>query len=57
MADNDQINSPDCANCFLRNSCPDAVPGQFCTMWTSREAPKREPDPNDLWRQGEEAVF
>ena len=57
MADNDQINSPDCANCFLRDSCPNAVPGQFCTKWISREAPKREPDPNDLWRRGEEAMF
>ena len=56
MADTN-INRPDCANCWHRDSCGDAEPGQFCPYWQSREPATREPDPNDLWNQGEEAVF
>ncbi len=54
MANVDLTNAPDCANCFLRTTCPDAVPGEFCVMWVSREPKPREPDPNDQWRRGEE---
>ena len=53
----DTTNAPDCDHCFLRDSCPDAEPGTFCVMWRSREPEKREPDPNDLWRQGEDVVL
>ena len=53
----DTTNAPDCDHCFLRDSCPDAEPGSFCVMWQSREPKPREPDPNDLWRQGEDVVF
>lgn len=53
----DTTNAPDCDNCFLKDSCADAVPGQFCTAWISREPKPREPDPNDLWRQGEDVSF
>lgn len=57
MTDNERINVPDCAYCFLRDRCADAQPGKFCALWQSREPEKREPNPNDLWRRGEEAVF
>ena len=58
MANGTVLNDyPDCEHCWLRRSCPDAEPGQFCTMWTSRESPKREPDPNEQWRKGEDVVF
>lgn len=49
--------APDCALCWLRDSCPDAQPGAFCTMWTSREPAPKEPDPNDQWRRGEDVFF
>ena len=51
------MDKPDCANCWHRDTCADAEPGKFCTSWQSREPEKRWPDPNDLWNQGEEAVF
>ena len=54
MANVDTNNAPDCAHCFLRTTCPDAKPGEFCTMWVSRAPKKREPDPNDQWRRGED---
>lgn len=56
MADK-TVNVPDCANCWHRDACADAEEGQFCTYWQSREPAAREPDPNDLWNRGEEAVF
>ena len=45
---------PDCASCWLRDSCGDAQPGQFCTMWATREPTPRKPDLNDVWNSGEE---
>ena len=54
---NETTNAPDCDHCFLRESCPDVEPGTYCVMWRSREPKTREPDPNDLWRQGEDVVF
>lgn len=53
----DTTNAPDCANCFLRDSCLGAEPGRFCTYWVSREPVAREPDPNDLWNRGEDVSF
>ena len=58
MANSTVLNDyPDCEHCWLRRSCPDAEPGQFCTMWTSRESKPREPDPNEQWRKGEDVEF
>ncbi|MBQ8109537.1 MAG: hypothetical protein IJ124_05180 [Clostridia bacterium] len=57
MPETRQTPLPDCAFCWLRDTCADAEPGKFCTYWQSREPEKREPDPNDLWNRGEEAVF
>ena len=58
MANSTVLNDyPDCEHCWLRRSCPDAEPGQFCTMWTSREPKPREPDPNEQWRKGEDVEF
>lgn len=57
MANDTQAQAPDCALCWLRDSCPDAQPGAFCTMWTSREPATKEPDPNDQWRRGEDVFF
>ena len=56
--DNDtQVKPPDCACCWLRDICPDAQPGTFCTAWATRKPIPKEPDPNDQWRRGEEVWF
>ena len=48
---------PDCANCWRRDNCPNATDGDFCAKWQSAKPAAREPNPNDQWNRGEEAVF
>lgn len=57
MLDTLQTTGPDCATCWQRDKCADAQAGTFCPMWQTRQPEPRQPDPNDLWNQGEEAVF
>ena len=57
MLDTLQTTGPDCATCWHRDKCADAQAGTFCPMWQTRQPEPRQPDPNDLWNQGEEAVF
>ena len=51
------IGGPDCMSCWRREECQHAQAGDFCTLWRSAEPEPREPDPNEQWRRGEEAVF
>lgn len=48
---------PDCETCWKKDSCPDAWEGHFCVEWQSHQPEERKPDPNDLWRTGEEVFF
>ena len=57
MKDEDFVRGPDCGTCWQREQCPAAKAGDFCPKWQSAKPMAREPDPNDLWNRGEEAVF
>ncbi len=48
---------PDCCICIHRNDCAKYAENSFCTGWQGREPEKDGPDPNDLWRKGEEVEF
>ena len=54
MGKHEHPTGPDCANCWKRHICPNAQEGKFCSRWQSTKPEAREPDPNDLWRQGED---
>lgn len=53
----EQPGAPDCGTCWQRDQCPNAQAGEFCPRWQSTKPAAREPDPNDLWRQGEDVGF
>ena len=57
MKDEEFVRGPDCGTCWQREQCPAAKDGDFCPRWQSAKPMAREPDPNDLWNRGEEAVF
>ena len=48
---------PDCTTCILRDGCERYAENSFCTKWLSRNPEIRTPDPNDLWKRGEEVEF
>ena len=49
--------APDCTTCIHRKGCERYAENSFCGRWQSKEPEKREPDPNDLWKRGEEVEF
>ena len=48
---------PDCTTCILRAECARAAENSYCTQYRSRAAEERLPDPNELWKRGEEVEF
>ena len=46
---------PDCMNCWKHETCQRAEAGRFCPAWQDHEPKPKGPDPNDLWRRGEDA--
>lgn len=48
---------PDCTTCIHARGCERYAENSFCTRWQGRAPEKREPDPNELWKQGEEVEF
>lgn len=50
----DKAKTPDCETCWKKDDCVLAVFGKFCPQWQSAEPEPKKPDPNDMWRRGEE---
>lgn len=48
---------PDCSTCVHRDGCARYAENSFCTRWADRLPEKEGPDPNDLWRRGEQVDF
>ncbi len=48
---------PDCSTCADRKDCARAQEGSFCTRWRREKAQMEGPDPNELWKQGEDVSF
>ena len=49
--------NPDCTTCIHREGCPNYAENKFCGKYASKNPEIRLPDPNDLWRRGEEVEF
>ena len=47
----------DCTTCLERKTCDRAQENSYCGRWHSREADPQGPDPNELWKKGEEVEF
>jgi hypothetical protein len=48
---------PACETCIHRKVCEHRAENSFCTRWQSKEPQPVPPDPNELWKQGEEVEF
>ena len=49
--------APDCCVCAERKTCELYHENSFCTRFHMNEPAPEGPDPNDLWRRGEEVDF
>ena len=53
----DEAQRPDCTICAGRKTCALARENSFCTRFRSSEPEPVGPDPNELWKRGEEVEF
>lgn len=49
--------APDCSTCIKRKECERYRENSFCTQWAAKEPEPAGPDPNELWKRGEEVAF
>ena len=52
-----EAQKPDCCTCIHRRECERYRENSYCTKWQSREPNPEGPDPNELWKRGEEVGF
>ncbi len=52
-----EAQNPDCSTCAERKECASAQEGKFCTKWHREKTQREEPNPNDLWEQGEDVII
>ena len=55
QAEKDQ--GPDCSICINRNGCERYEEGSFCGQFRRTKPEPAGPDPNALWKAGEEVEF
>lgn len=46
-----------CETCIHGGECDRKKENSFCTQWRSNRAEVRQPDPNDIWKQGGPVEF